>query len=94
MEISHRNCKNNFHATFMTLKNRNKNDIGQVSVLFVKKIYFPNIFPPKNDDKQMQNEKYVFLEFYHRVWLQAIQAKTSGQDLDLEDFFSTTADQL
>ena len=35
----------------------------------------------------MQNEKYVFLEFYHRVWLQAIQAKTSGQDLDLEVFF-------
>ena len=31
MEISNRNPKNNFHATFMTLKNRNKNDIGQVS---------------------------------------------------------------
>ena len=68
--------------------------LGSNILLFVKKIYFPNIFSPKNDDKQMQNEIYVFLEFYHRVWLQAIQAKTSGQDLDLEVFFSTTADQL
>ena len=33
MEISHRNRKNNFHATFMTLKNRNKNDIGQVCAM-------------------------------------------------------------
>ena len=37
VEISHRNRKNNFHATFMTLKNRNKNDIGQVSVYVDKK---------------------------------------------------------